>query len=463
MKTKIFIISLLSICSFSFSQDGGGGFDFRSTECLSSAQYTSINKMLNENKARLYKEGKLQKNPNLANPLFIWPIQKSAAAPYDSTWSISNYVDHNSNYPNLLQDWNCGTRTYDTSDGYNHQGIDIFTWPFGWYQMDYDQTEVIAAAPGTIIAKSNGNYDRNCAFNSSNWNAVYVQHSDGSIAWYGHLKNNSLTSKPIGTSVAAGEFLGIVGSSGNSTGPHLHFEVYNSNGQLVDPYSGSCNTWPSSTESWWQSQKPYNNPKINYVSTHGSLVNLNNGCGIQESTNFKNNFNSGETVYAYTYLSDISVGTPVNIKLIRPDATVAYNNTFNMSTFYVASYWYWSFPSGNFNQNGTWKVTMTVGSNTLTHQFTYGAVMATNNAQSKDVLKVENPVKENKLNIIYNGLTSENNYTIELYSTEGKFLKKSNILLQKGNNEIPFQHTKGNYLLKLNNGKTTQTFKILKL
>src|SRR5690606_40164083 len=102
--------------------------------------------------------------------------------------------------------------------------------------------------------------------------------------------NNSLTSKSIGQSVNAGEYLGVVGSSGNSTGPHLHFEVYNSNSQLVDPYQGPWNTWTSATQSWWQVQKNYNNPKINSVSRHNGEVILNNGCGATESTLFKRQF-----------------------------------------------------------------------------------------------------------------------------------------------------------------------------
>ena len=155
-------------------------------------------------------------------------------------WSISNYVDHNSAYPNQLQDYNCGTKTYDTSSGYNHQGIDIFTWPFTWKMVDDNSVEIIAAAPGQIIAKGDGQFDRSCGFNNNPWNAVYVRHGDGSVAWYGHMKNGSLTTKNVGDFVNLGEYLGIVGSSGNSTGPHLHFEVYQNDTytNLIDPYTG---------------------------------------------------------------------------------------------------------------------------------------------------------------------------------------------------------------------------------
>ena len=129
-----------------------------------------------------------------------------------------------------LQDWNCGDRTYDTNGGYNHQGIDIFTWPFSFNQMDNNHAIAVAAADGIIILKTNGNFDRSCTLNGNTWNAVYIQHSDGSQSWYGHLKNGSLTTKNVGDFIASGEYVGVVGSSGNSTGPHLHFEVYNNLG-----------------------------------------------------------------------------------------------------------------------------------------------------------------------------------------------------------------------------------------
>ncbi|MCZ7670052.1 MAG: M23 family metallopeptidase [Chloroflexi bacterium] len=70
---------------------------------------------------------------------------------------------------------------------------------------------VVAAAPGIIIGKRDGNDDRSCDFNSNQWNAVYLRHADGSVAWYGHLKNGSLTAKGDGGRRAG---RGIPGSGG---------------------------------------------------------------------------------------------------------------------------------------------------------------------------------------------------------------------------------------------------------
>ncbi len=460
MKTRILTIGMLTAMQLTAAQTGGGEFKFQNTECLSEEARTSIQKMIKANQQKLRMEGKLTSKMLLVPPPFIWPVKKSSGAAYNEVWSISNYVDHNAGYPNQLQDYNCGTRTYDTSGGYNHAGIDIFTWPFGWYQMDHNEAEVIAAAAGTIIAKSNGFYDRNCAFNSSTWNAVYVQHSDGSVTWYGHLKNNSLTSKSIGQTVSAGEYLGIVGSSGNSTGPHLHFEVYNSGNQLVDPYQGPCNTWPSATQSWWQVQKNYNNPKINSVSSHSGEVALNNGCGVQETTLFKNQFNAGEGVYIYTFLSDIAAGSPVNIQLLRPDNSVAYNQSFNMPQFYTASYWYWSFNSATFNQTGNWKAQITAGGSTQLHTFSYGVLATAEQAVAEGLINIVNPVRNREIQIEYLGKTRRT-FTVEIYSMEGKLVSSREVVLRSGINTLPFIETKASYIMKITAENYANTFKIM--
>ena len=57
--------------------------------------------------------------------------------------------------------------------------------------------------------------------------------------------------KAIGEKVAYGEYLGVMGSSGNSTGPHLHLEIYDAFGALVEPFVGPCHTL-AKNPSWLQ-------------------------------------------------------------------------------------------------------------------------------------------------------------------------------------------------------------------
>jgi hypothetical protein len=147
---------------------------------------------------------------NLLQQLCLRPLKQALGYNDNGYYGISNYIDQNPSFPNQLLDYNCGNRTYDISSGYNHAGTDIFTWPYYWQKMERNIVQVIAAAPGTIIAKSDGNFDQNCSFTACDWNAVYIMHADGSVAWYGHMKAGSLTNKTVGQTVLTGEYLGIV-------------------------------------------------------------------------------------------------------------------------------------------------------------------------------------------------------------------------------------------------------------
>ena len=107
------------------------------------------------------------------------------------------------------------TSRYGRRWGRMHKGIDI-AGPIG--------TPIAAAADGVVIAAgwSSGGYG----------NLVEVRHIDGTTTRYGH---NSRLSVSIGQSVRQGQQVAEMGSSGHSTGPHLHFEIRPSGGAAVNP------------------------------------------------------------------------------------------------------------------------------------------------------------------------------------------------------------------------------------
>jgi len=166
-----------------------------------------------------------------------FPMRLRPAGRGASGAAISNFVDLDGTA--ALRDYACGQRTYD-----GHRGIDIFTWPFGLWKMDNNDAEIVAAAPGAIVQKVDGNQDRNCVPVTTTppplANLVAVRHDDGAFAYYLHMKSGSLTSKGVGERVVTGEKLGIVGSSGRSTGPHLHFEMRDDVNVTIDPFAGLC-------------------------------------------------------------------------------------------------------------------------------------------------------------------------------------------------------------------------------
>ncbi|MFE9833256.1 LysM peptidoglycan-binding domain-containing M23 family metallopeptidase [Streptomyces halstedii] len=86
-------------------------------------------------------------------------------------------------------------------------------------------TSVRAIGPGTVVSAGWG---------GAYGNEVVVQHSDGMYSQYAHLSSLGVSA---GQTVTGGQQIGLSGSTGNSTGPHLHFEVRTgpSYGSDVDP------------------------------------------------------------------------------------------------------------------------------------------------------------------------------------------------------------------------------------
>lgn len=132
--------------------------------------------------------------PQPDNPYTSWPIP-------GGSWGMmtASYCD-----PLYMQQF-----------GIAHWGIDL-GYPMG--------TEVISAGPSIVERAeydhpSMGNNIRTCS--TSGWCAIYM-----------HLSTLSVIE---GDEAPTGILLGTVGSTGNSTGPHLHFEVKNPAGETVDP------------------------------------------------------------------------------------------------------------------------------------------------------------------------------------------------------------------------------------
>ncbi|MBK6900653.1 MAG: peptidoglycan DD-metalloendopeptidase family protein [bacterium] len=346
----------------------------RDVPCVTPEQHAEIEAQLAANVADLRARGLLPETADKeAGVLLQWPLRAAAHLDDPGYHGISNFVDQDATYPNHLLDYNCGTRTYDLSGGYNHAGTDIFTWPFSWLKMANDDVEVVAAAPGVIVGKYDGYADHNCGFGGGQWNAVYVQHADGSTAWYGHMKSGSTTPKNVGASVAAGEYLGVVGSSGNSTGPHLHFELYDSFGQLVDPWSGPCNSL--NADGWWAEQRPYYDPAINALRTH-SAPPVWPSCPNTEITNEQIHYQAGDLVYFATYYRDQLQNQISTYQLLKPDGSVWQEWTAWLNVpHYAASWWYWSWYLP-FGDDGVWKFRVTYQGQTVEHLFSVGTATA---------------------------------------------------------------------------------------
>ncbi|MCO4772137.1 MAG: peptidoglycan DD-metalloendopeptidase family protein, partial [Deltaproteobacteria bacterium] len=136
------------------------------------------------------------------------------------------------------RDWACGSIYYS-----GHGGFDIGVG--GFPGMDAGR-DLVAAADGTVTVAIDGFFDRcttaNCPGGGGFGNYVAIDHGNGVVTYYGHMRQNSVAVN-VGDQVTCGTYLGQVGSSGRSTGPHLHFD-YRINGVRSETFAGSCSGAP---------------------------------------------------------------------------------------------------------------------------------------------------------------------------------------------------------------------------
>jgi murein DD-endopeptidase MepM/ murein hydrolase activator NlpD len=83
-------------------------------------------------------------------------------------------------------------------------------------------TDVLALRAGTVVSIEESYFDGDNVFGHENH--VFVQHDDGTVARYIHLTNRGALVQ-VGDVVLQGQQIGLSGHTGNSSGPHLHFDV----------------------------------------------------------------------------------------------------------------------------------------------------------------------------------------------------------------------------------------------
>jgi len=103
--------------------------------------------------------------------------------------------------------------------------------PFTGRGHEYHEGQDIDAAWGTPVEAAASGKVTIAGWQRGYGNVVYVDHGSGISTRYGHLSRINVS---IGQSVTTGDIIGLVGSTGRSTGPHLHYEV-RINNQPVDP------------------------------------------------------------------------------------------------------------------------------------------------------------------------------------------------------------------------------------
>jgi MYXO-CTERM domain-containing protein len=164
--------------------------------------------------------------------------------PYSGDYALGYGYDHDGGGSGC-RDFVCDGRCYN-----GHSGNDFRT-PLG--------TTVVAAAAGRVVQTNDGCADYGYLGNTCGGgcgNMVRIEHSNGSRSLYCHMRRGTIRVS-VGQTVTCGQTLGQSASSGNSTGPHLHFGYYSSSSaSSSDPFSGSC----SRSTSLWTDQNGYSAP-----------------------------------------------------------------------------------------------------------------------------------------------------------------------------------------------------------
>lgn len=207
-----------------------------------------LNKIIEENKELL---AGLYKTSDKATS----EIQNGALESDDIEKAISNYYAEKARLEaeRAEQERNNNSNSGGSSSGTVHDDLEVspsgFVWPCpGYYYLTSEWNEdrgsynhgaidiadagimgadVVAAKEGVVIDSYNGCYhnwgkDGSCGCGGGYGNYVMIAHDGGKMTVYGHL---STTMVYTGQHVYQGQVIGFVGSTGHSTGAHLHFET----------------------------------------------------------------------------------------------------------------------------------------------------------------------------------------------------------------------------------------------
>lgn len=147
--------------------------------------------------------------------------------------AVQFYVDRTPGA--VVSDYRCGRRSYDT-----HRGTDFRVLSPEDFRAG---VPVLAAAAGRVHAVRDGMDDvdvfelgRGKVENQASGNVVVIAHGGGWSSTYAHLRKGSIAVRK-NQSVAAGDKLGVVGLSGDTNFPHLHFELRRGSRTIVDPFA----------------------------------------------------------------------------------------------------------------------------------------------------------------------------------------------------------------------------------
>lgn len=285
-------------------------------------------------------------NRGLANgitpgSLAVYPM----AGTSNRDWAIPFFVDVEPS-PSI-RDFNCTRRTFDT-----HKGHDPYIRSFREQAIG---VPVFAARDGVVVDLLDGQPDENTSNdNSLRANFVRLRHNNHEETDYVHLRRNSITVAK-GEYVTAGTQIGLVGSSGMSLAPHIHFEM-RFNGEAVEPMSGPCRPGPS----YMPEQEFVTDSPLAFGATFSNLSFEGFRPPPFDDAPHTGTFVRGQqTIYFKAELSNVSASTQYRLTLDPPGSTgevLAASGRLTSWDLTLASIW-WALEV-DLNRTGTWMLSL---------------------------------------------------------------------------------------------------------
>ena len=258
---------------------------------------------------------------------------------------IGNFVDLDPTAG--IRDYRCNDYTYDGHRGHD-SGI------FGFRQQEIG-VPIFAALDGTVTARHDGEFDMQTSMSNAPANFVELDHGGGHRTWYLHMKKNSVAVN-LGQQVTAGTQLGLTGSSGSSTAPHLHFES-RLNGVSFEPSAGGCGG--SVPSLWSQQPEPPASPTVDEIAM--SLSPFSGSAGLPFDTAVRvrglSTSSGFQTLYWRIRFGHAPPHSSWRFQLVRPNNSIPLDGTGTFNNTGTARAWWGSFfATQTFDVAGTWRI-----------------------------------------------------------------------------------------------------------
>ncbi len=300
-------------------------------------------------------------NPNLAegpSTLLVYPVAGKIALD-GGDLTIPYYVDLDPS--GVRRDFDCTDLTFN-----GHEGHDPYIRSFREQAIG---VPVFAVLDGRVIDVRDGEDDENTDNNPQRRpNFITLRHANNMTTQYVHLRRGSI---PYGINdiVAAGTQIGLVGSSGMSTGPHAHFEVRYGD-EAFEPMAGPCRPG----RNFFDHPVPPKSAEFALVGATLSTISFDDvRPAPYDDAPHTGTFTRGQqTIYFKADVANVGATTEYELQLLRPGSmtpiVIANGHLISYDASLAAIWWELDV---DLSATGTWTLLLNVdGKHTYSRPFT---------------------------------------------------------------------------------------------